>query len=80
MFLNIPALFAHILRSDDGGVHSKAYVTGYQNQWGANEANLESLLQYGPVATNIKVRTSGEPVRPTWELCSSMVQLQLISR
>jgi cathepsin L len=45
-------------RSDDGGVHSKAYVTGYQNQWGANEANLEALLQYGPVATNVKA-TSG---------------------
>ncbi len=42
-------------RSDDGGVHGQAYVTGYQNQWGADEANLEALLQYGPVATNVKV-------------------------
>merc|ERR1719154_143687 len=41
-------------KSDDNGVRTKAYVTGFQNQWGADEANLESLLQYGPVATNVK--------------------------
>lgn len=41
-------------KSDDNGIRTKAYVTGFQNQWGADEANLESLLQYGPVATNVK--------------------------
>ena len=45
-----------IYRSDEYGAHTQAYVTGFQNQWGADEANLEALLQYGPVATNVKVK------------------------
>ena len=48
-------LIINLSRSDDYGMHTKAYVTGLQNQWGANEANLERLLQMGPVATDIKV-------------------------